>query len=219
MFGLPTKIGQNMDIRFRVRAAVIVVLLFGVAACSGQQPKQPDHPAAASGEPSSSAGTRMVEYRPWRGAELASGVRMSTSTDGSCWTMSIASRRPDAYRCMDNDSSIYDPCFVGRGANQAACPFPSPSSVTVIHYDPPLPAPDPDAEGDRGPWLVVLVDGQQCYALTGTTETINGLVTSYACERGTLYGDPVRNAPQWTIYYQEEGSQRLTSMTIETAYR
>lgn len=204
-----------MDIRFRVCVAMIALPLFGVVAC-GENP--PDKPVvAAHRQPT--AGTRVVDYQPWRAGELAPGIHESASTTGSCWTTSDASARPDAYRCMDNNSSIFDPCFAApTNGDQVACPYPSPSSVTLVNVDQ-LPAPNP-TPSTGALWLLVLADGQQCAAVTGAVDMINGLRTTYACPpQGMLYGDPDHNNPQWMIYYQKGESQQLTSVPIATVYR
>ena len=90
---------------------------------------------------------------------------------GYCWTGSIASNRPDAFRCMSGNA-IMDPCFAfGTGA---AVECPSAASATQAVFlvlTKPLPAanPRPKSGGTIQPWSAALSDGARCGVLTGTT--------------------------------------------------
>jgi hypothetical protein len=216
-----------VDIRLRALSATITVLTFGaVVSCTVRAQGaattiSTTHQAVSTTTP----GTNVVNYQPWTATGLASGISESHSVVGNCWTTSIAVPRNDAYRCMNDNSEIYDPCFASTSPSEGAvaCPFPGPSAVTLIRLNQPLPPSNStqSGTGDNSalPWLLVLVDGQQCNTITGTTELINGMPSSYSCPNGLLYGNPNRNTSEWTIYYQPNGSQTLTSVSVKSAYR
>ena len=55
--------------------------------------------------------TSVAIFSPWASSGLRHGFMVSGNVKGSCWIHSLASDRPDAWRCMAGDD-IYDPCFV-----------------------------------------------------------------------------------------------------------
>src|SRR5580658_2604491 len=58
--------------------------------------------------------TTVVIFNPWSSSGLRSGFIVLEKVDGSCWIHSLASDRPDAWRCMtDGGAGLYDPCFRG----------------------------------------------------------------------------------------------------------
>jgi hypothetical protein len=101
---------------------------------------------------------------------------------GNCWTTSIATNRPDAFRCM-NGNSISDPCFTTDNPDIVVCdPDPSMGKAGfAMRVKGPLPA-GPRLKGAAMPWLVLLRDGTTCSPLTGTRDLVAGLIVGYGCE-------------------------------------
>ena len=54
--------------------------------------------------------TKVVLYAPFGFGGLRSDFKVSSKMHGSCWIESLASSRPDAWRCS-SANRIYDPCF------------------------------------------------------------------------------------------------------------
>lgn len=179
------------------------------------------HPPAATPGPGH-AGTTVVHYRPWAPTGLAAGIGTAHRANGSCWTASIASSRPDAYRCIDDHNQINDPCFASSYQHQAvACAYPSPTAVTLITLTQPLPAGNPqptEASDVQTVWLIVLDDGELCFANTGMAPMAHNMSLTYTCPRGDLYGEPDHNTVEWTIAYQPVSSTNLSTQPVARAY-
>lgn len=173
---------------------------------------------AATTHQSVPPGTRVVTYQPWDGSSLAPGFHESVSATGFCWMPSMATNRPDAFRCMSGNS-INDPCFASLGNQDlVACPYDGPFSVEVLRLSKPLPPPHPP--GATSPyWLLTLSDGETCEAFTGLGDLNNGMMLSYQCGDGEIGGSPNYATPYWTVYYQPSESQILTTKTVLVAYR
>ena len=100
---------------------------------------------------------------------------------GNCWTSSIATSRPDAYRCM-NGNAISDPCFATEKPDIVVCD-PDPANGKpgfALRQKGALPA-SPTVAGAPAPWLVQLRDGTTCSPLTGTRPLVHELVVAYSC--------------------------------------
>ena len=92
-------------------------------------------------------------------------MSIEDTLQGSCWTSSIASPRPNAYRCMAGNA-IYDPCF-SSSANRVSCPTDIfENRGIVMSLDKPLPA--AGAAAATRPWALLLQSGAHCTAGTGT---------------------------------------------------
>jgi hypothetical protein len=144
----------------RVRALVAVLILaLGATIPAAAQP-----PAA----------TRVVTYRP----AVPSGAREA----GQCWTTSIATNRPDAYRCL-RGNEIFDPCFAAR-PNLVVCDAMPPLDRRgfALALTRPLPKATP-LPGPVAPWIVQLADGNVCTPYTGTRPLVNGHIIAYGCEK------------------------------------
>jgi hypothetical protein len=171
--------------------------------------------------------TRVVVFEPWTRAGLAGGIRVAATVRGSCWVGSLASPRPDAYRCMVHNE-IFDPCFADRYASQGygvvACPDPGPARVVIMELTQPLPRSWPSAT-PAWPWLITLASGPRCVDLTGATAYTKGIGRlNYACGTGSraygapfLWGDP-RRGRTWTILYQRALGEPLTRVPIAAVY-
>jgi len=152
--------------------------------------------------------------------------REELAVDGECWTGSIGSGRPGAYRCSDQDF-IRDPCFHARPfdldpQSYVTCPG-DPTDDTddiVLRADFTkyiqgeqdedeqmrrrgiTPAPPPDARV----WFFRTTDGIKCYRLTGTVPPAARGGTPFGCANdgslpvgGSLYCfEPEEQEPFWT---------------------
>jgi hypothetical protein len=184
--------------------------------------------AAASGlfsqAPKSDTATQHIFYVPWSGAGgLSEGLHVASSVNGHCWTNSTVSLRYDAYRCLGPNNRIYDPCFVADSERSVACPMPSPTDVTVIRLVQPLPKTNHSpSEVQATPastvWLVVLADGDSCYAIYAMSDTPGGMVLTYACTEGDLYGNLNDGGATWKIWEQKNGAADMTLAPVAQAY-
>ena len=85
--------------------------------------------------------------------------------EGSCWTSSLSiPDREDAWRCQDNQNSIYDPCFSFSDKPDMVVCGVDPTTDDkgfVMTLTEPLPAPDiPEGvDYSNQAWLIELADG------------------------------------------------------------
>lgn len=168
--------------------------------------------------------TQSLVFAPWISlTRVAPDIHVAARVTGSCWTSSIASGRPDAYRCMGGNL-ILDPCFANpmapftAGSHWVACPFPAPNSITLIHFRGQLPSSVSASGPTDNAWLIILGDGERCPLITGGTFSPGGLRLNYQCHSGGLYGEPQENSPTWTIFEQRNGTSDMTLVPIAQAY-
>jgi putative ABC transport system ATP-binding protein len=67
--------------------------------------------------------TQVIVYEPWAANGLAKGIRAASAVSGYCWSQSLGTVRPDAYRCATGNY-IFDPCFASPyppSQSQVAC--------------------------------------------------------------------------------------------------
>jgi hypothetical protein len=105
----------------------------------------------------------------------------TTSITGQCWTTSIATDRPGAYRCM-NGNAISDPCFTTDKPAIVVCDA-DPSKGRpgfAMRAKGSLP-PSEAVAGPYMPWLIKLADGTTCTPFTGTRPFVGKLVIGYGC--------------------------------------
>jgi hypothetical protein len=96
-----------------------------------------------------------------------------TSRSGYCWTNSNWLLRRDAWRCMDQNSLIYDPCispigvtsYVVCGAHPLDNPIGFRLYLTRSLPDPSPPHPNEDADA----WAMKLFDGVTCTLVQAST--------------------------------------------------
>jgi hypothetical protein len=199
-----------------VAGAIVLAALSGTAG------------AAASGlfshAPKSDTATQHIFYVPWsETGSLSEGIHVASTVNGHCWAKSAVSLRFDAYRCFGPNGLIYDPCFVADSERSVACPMPSPTDVTVIRLVKPLPKTDHSpSEVQATPastvWLVVLADGDSCYAIYADSDTPGGMVLTYWCKEGNLYGNLNSDGAIWTIWEQKNGTADMTLAPVAQAY-
>ncbi len=86
--------------------------------------------------------TRIETVYPWLShGKLKAGFKVAGTVKGTCWTSSIAVSTSNAYRCMTNESLLYDPCFApeARTFTQLACMASPWGEVTRFDLTAPLP--------------------------------------------------------------------------------
>jgi hypothetical protein len=102
---------------------------------------------------------------------------------GECWTNSIASNRPDAWRCMTGNT-IHDPCFTTNNQNYLVCdanPITKNPGI-ILQLKKPLPKSDLVQTMQMVPWIMQLEDGNICQPFTGTKVTTDAGVVNYSCQ-------------------------------------
>jgi hypothetical protein len=104
----------------------------------------------------SASATIVSAYHP-------SGMRVTATLRGNCWTQSIAVARTDAYRCMVGND-IYDPCFA-EGPRRVACPSDLATNRGIVIVVASL---SPNTFSQRTAWAMRLGNGAICEVTTGT---------------------------------------------------
>ena len=125
----------------------------------------------------------------------------SQTESGSCFVPSIASNRPDAFRCSAGNS-ILDPCFTVPGNSSAVVCTPNPtdpSTFVTLNLTQPLP-PAQATPTTRHAWFLQLADETVCNFFTGATGAVNGERINYGCSDGwVVVGDPTTGTV-WTVH-------------------
>lgn len=176
--------------------------------------------------------TTVVLVSPWSPNGLRSGFTVSAKVKGSCWTHSLASERPDAWRCADYDHGIYDPCFSGSLYKKtlACAEGPFLKGVVLMTVAKPL-NDNMKLTGElwglrlRGaPWGLRLVNGDTCVFVSGATAVFEGERLNYPCagKTGWIFGSPNRSSAVWTarsVHWPDGGrpSGHVTQVGIATA--
>ncbi|WP_298337222.1 hypothetical protein [Ferrimicrobium sp.] len=164
--------------------------------------------------------TKIVVYEPFTINGIAPGIKVTSQQSGSCWEGSIASNRPDAWRCTVANG-IYDPCFSDPyGNGEVACPeATSPDQVMVIKLTQPLPYsmenPPSDAQTNPTPWAYQLTNGTRCGVSTGANTAIAGLtVWGFCANDDQLVGNINTSGEIWSVLMESPNSTSLTSIKI-----
>lgn len=100
-----------------------------------------------------------------------------------CWTNSLTSNRPDAYRCSD-DRYIYDPCFSDETQRVVVCPT-TPDSLQYFNASFGKDVVNRYISQDSSasyPWQIKLYDGSSCYFEAGATDLVAGMRMDYICD-------------------------------------
>jgi hypothetical protein len=120
---------------------------------------------------------------------------------GYCTGSSAATKRVDAWRCVDG-ASVQDPCFSSEFANGVVCPAPWNNSAIEITLTQPLPkATNQSSPSLRAePWAIQLASGADCIYSSTTTTRVQGKRLNYVCSaKLDLWGFPNRKKRSWTI--------------------
>lgn len=168
--------------------------------------------------------TKVIVYEPFTTNGIALGITVTSRVAGSCWEGSIASNRPDAWRCTVQNI-IYDPCFSDPyGFNEVACPTAAfPNQVVIINLTRPLPYSTQNSstntQGVLTPWAYQITNGSHCGVSTGTTIAIAGLAVWGSCANGDqLIGTVNRNTHLWTVLMKSPDASSLTRVGIEKVW-
>ncbi len=145
--------------------------------------------------------TKVVMFAPFGSGGLHAGYKVTSKVHGACWTGSIASQRPDAWRCMVANS-IYDPCFSNAALSTAACSNdPFSKSIVLIALDKPIPTHERNT-GKPSAWALLLSNGARCFLATGATGEVGGLRLNYECStNGWVLGTPDPSKRPWQVLY------------------
>ncbi len=161
--------------------------------------------------------TQVIEYVPDVPGETQSG---------SCFTNASGLQREDAYRCMTEDSQIFDPCFVVDEAPTVVCGANPATGEAGFALELTEPLPEPELGALSQPWLVELEDGAICGLSTGTAPVIDDVRADYACDDfsnllGELQQGEVWMAEKAVIDLGDEGFVLLESemMPIRTVWQ
>lgn len=214
-------------------ALVTVAAASVVSGCGGTTTKTVTVQPGASSQSTTGATTTAAApsqtaihiYAPYS-AEGKLVVPVSKTSAGSCFTGSIISQRPDAWRCMEGNE-LQDPCFAAAlNSHSVACPEDGPwtGKVIVITLPGRLPSSGANILRDNNPnkspltdpaWAIELVGGAHCIFLAGTSSIVAGLRENYNCTSGlSLYGNESRSSEPWTIFGRHGSTGQLTTETI-----
>ena len=167
--------------------------------------------------------TTVVFFRPWANGTLASGFTVSEKARGSCYTHSLSTDRPDAWRCFQGND-IFDPCFAGSAhSNTVACAqSPFSHAVVLLSLNRPLSdGQNPTTkwlQPKRMPWGLRLASGDTCVFVTGATDVVDGDRMNYACRRtGWIIGAPTRSIPEWTADSVDWPKNHMRRIGVATA--
>jgi hypothetical protein len=174
------------------------------------------------------AATNVVLVSPWSNGNLRHDFTVSEKVTGYCWVRSLATDRPDAWRCMAGND-IYDPCFSQSASSKTAACMKGPFSkdVVLMRLTKPLAHTRDVVDSTselralrlRGePWGLRLLDGQTCVYMTGATDVVAGMRLNFACTHGWGLGLPDRSTAIWEVPYIASLENRaLHKMGIATA--
>lgn len=160
---------------------------------------------ADSARASAAQRTAVTYFVPWSSGSLRSGFTVSQTIHGDCWTQSLVSGRPDAWRC-EAGNDIYDPCFVGSIPTKVACgESPFSKRVVVMRLAKPIRSgAKPVSTFLRPiglPWGLRLTNGDTCAFVAGATDAVAGERLNYSCGKsGWIFGDPDRSGGQWVVH-------------------
>jgi len=125
--------------------------------------------------------TQVIMFQP--------AVPKGRPLDGSCWTGSIATDRPGAWRCSVGNG-IYDPCFSVTAAPDLVVCQSSPFTKheVALKLTKPLPTPQKTVCKDCV-WALELADGATCtIAGTGTLAMVAGEPLRWSCSNPSCSG-------------------------------
>jgi hypothetical protein len=167
--------------------------------------------------------TDVILFSAWSGDAFRHDLTVSAKIVGFCWIHSLASDRPDAWRCMARND-IHDPCFSGSSdPNKVACvEGPFSKDVDLMALTKPLPS----AGGEMKltgklarvrlagePWGLRLADGETCEYVSGATEVVDGVRLSYGCTHGSVFGVPDRSSAIWSVFHVNAHRKQVAVVT------
>lgn len=168
--------------------------------------------------------TKVIAYKP--------NIIPTTQQSGSCWTGAISVTRPDAWRCMQ-ENTIYDPCFSSTDPNIVICDAdPSQNKAGfALQLTKPLPEAEQVQISGENSWLLQLADGTVCRPFTGTMPIIHTATDikaiKYACDStsGLLDGS-IKTGKIWTakqVFYRSDKNgisiEKIQDVDITKAWK
>ncbi|MGA2805711.1 MAG: hypothetical protein ABSF89_15210 [Acidimicrobiales bacterium] len=167
--------------------------------------------------------TRIETVYPWLShGKLKAGLKLAGTVKGTCWTSSIAVSDSYAYRCMTNESLLYDPCFApeAKTFTQLACMASPWGEVTRFDLTAPIPKSAVHPNGKPWVWADQLGNGDRCITDTGTGVEVDKVVLNYYCLPGKGWASiPDQQTAFWTVRYAKSyQSKALETEKVTTAW-
>jgi hypothetical protein len=176
---------------------------------------------AASASTAGSGRTTVHYFHPFRDGEIASGVHVTRSARGYCWTTSNVESRRYAWRCF-RGNYIHDPCFSSvKHARFVLCPTePWSDDVLRLQLTRRLPRWQRSGYSKSLPVGVWTTTGKRCVHSSGATSEIGGRPITYTCAAGgLLVGLARRGTRIWTISFASSyRAKHLTRVGISDAW-
>jgi hypothetical protein len=167
--------------------------------------------------------TAVVIFQPWANGTLGSGFIVSGKAQGSCFTHSLSTDRPDAWRCFEGND-ILDPCFAQSPHSDTVACAESPFSKHMVLLSLKKRLTDGDNATTKWlqpkgmPWGLLLTNGDTCVFATGATDAVGGERLNYACRKtGWIVGAPDRSTAVWKARSVNWPDKRVTRVRIATA--
>ena len=169
--------------------------------------------------------TQTMIFNPFAGDGTGPGVVVIFHTTAQCEPSSEGDAgRADAYRCFldhpaPDGGNITDPCFTNPFTFSAPllC-FVSPFDLRAVQVVPDAPLKANAASPMADPWAMQLANDQTCVFTQGASAALGNMRLNYGCPQGVIYGDPDRSLPEWTVFYQANGSNDLVKVDVRVAY-
>jgi hypothetical protein len=216
--------------RLLVLTGIVSLLVFVPVAVIAQDSTPEAQPAATAGDV-----TRTIPAYvfPYDSDGLNAGLTVTANVSGVCGSESLMSTgRPDAWDCLGEDNSVYDPCFENPFAatstadapGEVACmTSPFADEVVLLTLNTPLDrdkeAPAADAVSWNLPWGLELAGGERCLLLANIEVVLAGEAVHYDCaDGGTILGVVDRSQPLWTVIYLADGETVTTLGDVAIAW-
>jgi hypothetical protein len=216
--------------RLLVLTGIVSLLVFVPVAVIAQDSTPEAQPAATAGDV-----TRTIPAYvfPYDSDGLNAGLTVTANVSGVCGSESLMSTgRPDAWDCLGEDNSVYDPCFENPFAatstadapGEVACmTSPFADDVVLLTLNTPLDrdkeAPAADAVSWNLPWGLELAGGERCLLLANIEVVLAGEAVHYDCaDGGTIIGVVDRSQPLWTVIYLADGEMVTTLADVAIAW-
>jgi hypothetical protein len=216
--------------RLLVLTGIVSLLVFVPVAVIAQDSTPEAQPAATAGDV-----TRTIPAYvfPYDSDGLNAGLTVTANVSGVCGSESLMSTgRPDAWDCLGENNSVYDPCFENPFAatstadapGEVACmTSPFADDVVLLTLNTPLDrdkeAPAADAVSWNLPWGLELAGGERCLLLANIEVVLAGEAVHYDCaDGGTIIGVVDRSQPLWTAIYLADGETVTTLGDVAIAW-
>lgn len=188
-------------------------------------------PPVSTTDTSILAATIVVAYSPFDAdGEVLESIDVSEVGSGACWRLSVFMPRLDAWRCIDDEAGILDPCFWNTWHPDAVvCPR-SPwerdasliSAATRMELMPTgiveLEQQLEDAGSGRV-WALELVNGERCLSTSGAEIFVAGERRDFICEGGGAISGLPTDGRIWIAFYAGPESGSAISVDVVKVWR